>query len=103
MTGEGEDEYWPITAVRIAGDGTRPQGVVLQVRGETWVLDDRCAEVRPGLWEAYGPPGVIFREGEAGWWATFAPDGASVQLVTEDSPLCPGALQFRQPAPGVLG
>lgn len=65
-----------VIPVMLDGDGSRPSGVILQVRGQTYRLDDRVREIRPGVWEAYGPPGVIFREGEAGWFAAYAPGRA---------------------------
>lgn len=88
---------------RLDGDPARPQGVFVSLDhegGDTalfQVPDDRIVEIGPGTWEAYGPPDLQFREGEAGWTAAYIPDRCTVQLVTEDCPQRPGFLQFRQP------
>jgi hypothetical protein len=87
---------WDDIAIRLDGDGSRPQGVIVHVNGRTYRLDDRVRQVAPGVWEVYGPPDEVFREGDAGWFGV-APDGHTLQLVTEDCPQRPGFLQFRQP------
>ena len=95
-----------IVMIPLDPDADRPQAAVIVIRADvtvglsrdtTYVIDaDRIVRVGPRAWEVLGPPGVVFREGDAGWHA-IAPEGHTVQLVTEDVPGRPGWLRFRQP------